>query len=132
MTRLFAAMSLVAVSALATSADAQLPFVTVAAGADLQAALNNARPGETLVLQPGATYVGNFVLPARSGDDNKVITIRTGGREAVPPGQRMTPQAAAGLAKIQSPDNMPALRTAAGARYWRVELVEFLPNRVGN
>jgi len=132
MTRTLAAISFVAASALATSADPQLPFVTVPAGGDLQMAINNARPGETLLLEPGAKYVGNFVLPARANNDTRPITIRSGGPEAVPGGQRMTPEAAAGLAKIQSPDVMPSLRTAAGARFWRVELVEFLSNRAGN
>jgi len=131
MNRSTASAAIVA-SALAISADAQFPIVAVPAGGDLQAALNAARPGETLALEPGATYVGNFVLPARSGNDTKPITIRTGGLEAVPEGQRITPQTASRLAKLRSPDNVPSLRTAAGARYWRVELLEFLPNRIGN
>lgn len=131
MTRSIASAAIVA-SALAISADAQFPIVAVPAGGNLQAALNAARPGETLVLDPGATYVGNFFLPARSGNDTKPITIRTAGPEALPEGQRITPQHASQLAKLQSPDNVPALRTAAGARYWRVELLEFLPNRIGN
>src|SRR5262249_47683510 len=39
----------------------------VNAGADLQAAINAAVPGDTLMLAPGASYVGNFVLPNKSG-----------------------------------------------------------------
>src|SRR5262249_52739363 len=41
--------------------------VTVNAGGDLQAAINNAQPGDTIVLQAGATFTGNFILPAKSG-----------------------------------------------------------------
>ena len=37
---------------------------TVPAGADLQNYINRARPGDVLMLEPGATYVGNFTLPA--------------------------------------------------------------------
>ena len=40
--------------------------VTVNAGGDLQAAINNAQPGDTIVLQAGATFTGNFVLPDKS------------------------------------------------------------------
>src|SRR5205085_10690078 len=38
--------------------------INVPAGGDLQAALNQARPGDQLVLQAGATFIGNYVLPA--------------------------------------------------------------------
>ena len=38
-------------------------------GGDLQAALNAAQPGDEVVLAAGATYVGNFVLPAEGGYD---------------------------------------------------------------
>ena len=41
--------------------------ITVNAGADLQAAINKALPGDTLLLAAGATFVGNFVLPVKSG-----------------------------------------------------------------
>ncbi|MGE5359790.1 MAG: hypothetical protein ACM3NQ_12305, partial [Bacteroidales bacterium] len=36
--------------------------ITVPAGGDLQAALDRAQPGDTVLLQPGATYTGNYVL----------------------------------------------------------------------
>lgn len=105
--------------------------VNVPAGGDLQAALNAARSGETVFLEPGATYTGNFVLRARGGSDTRPVIVRTGGEDAVPPGQRMTPDRAARLAKLQSPNGMPALATEPSARHWRVELVEFRANRGG-
>jgi hypothetical protein len=103
----------------------------VPAGGDLQAALNAARAGEIVFLEPGATYTGNFVLRARGGSDTRPVIIRTAGEDAVPPGERMTPERAARLAKLQSPNNMPALATEPSARHWRVELVEFRANRGG-
>jgi hypothetical protein len=106
--------------------------VTVSAGADLQVALNQARPGATILLERGATYVGNFVLPAATGDDDRIITIRTAGDQGLPaPGTRMTVEAAAPLAKLRSPNGSAALATAPGARGWRIELVEFQANRDG-
>ena len=41
--------------------------ITVAAGGNLQAALNSAQLGTTIVLQAGATYTGPFTLPAKTG-----------------------------------------------------------------
>ncbi|MGE0445037.1 MAG: putative Ig domain-containing protein [Vicinamibacterales bacterium] len=99
--------------------------IDVPAGGNLQAAINAAQPGDTIRLEPGATYVGNFVLPAHAG--GAYITIRTGGDDALlpPPGMRMTPAYAPYLARIVSPGVAPAIRLAAGAGYWRLELLEF-------
>jgi hypothetical protein len=113
------------------TATPDLSAVTLSARGDLQQALNAARPGDTILLEPGAVYVGNFVLPPRTGSDTRPTIVRTAGQDAVPEGQRMTPQAAATVAKIQSPDGTPALRTSRGARFWRLELLEFLPTRGG-
>jgi len=49
--------------------------IAVPAGGNLQQAIDAARPGDTITLDPGATYVGNFVLPVKQG--NQFITIRT-------------------------------------------------------
>jgi len=57
--------------------------IRVPAGGDLQDALNRARPGDTILLQRGATYVGNFVLPARD-EGGRVITLRTTGDAGFP------------------------------------------------
>jgi hypothetical protein len=104
--------------------------VTVPNGGDLQAALNNAQPGETILLDPGATFVGNFILPARTRDDDRVITVRTAGERGLPgEGERISPAAADSLAKIRSPNGLPALQTAPGARGWRIALIEFDANR---
>ena len=46
-------------------------------------------------------------------------------------GQRIRPQDASNLAKLSSPNALPALRTAAGARHWRLELLEFPASREG-
>src|SRR5207249_11187648 len=41
--------------------------INVGAGGDLQAALNVSQPGGTIILQAGATYTGDFTLPANAG-----------------------------------------------------------------
>jgi len=105
--------------------------VTVGAGGDLQDALNRARPGDTILLQRGTTYIGNFTLPAKEGGD-RPITLRTAGDDGFPAeGERMSPLAADALAKVRSANGASALVTAPGARNWRIALVEFLANRDG-
>jgi hypothetical protein len=102
--------------------------ITVRAGDDLQAALDAARPGDTLLLQPGATFVGNFVLRAREG--SQYITVRTAStdRRLPPAGDRVNPAHAPLLPKLRSPNSQPALRTEPGAHHWRLELLEFQSN----
>jgi hypothetical protein len=60
------------------------------------------------------------------------VTLRTAPSDADPDeGSRITPAAAAGLAKIVSPSSEAALRTAPGAHHWRVMLLEFPANKGG-
>jgi hypothetical protein len=46
----------------------QAATIYVPDGGDLQAALNAAQPGDTIPLAQGAEFVGNFVLPNKTGD----------------------------------------------------------------
>src|SRR5437879_5271955 len=41
--------------------------ITVRGGEDLQGVLDRAQPGDEVVLEAGATFTGNFVLPAKAG-----------------------------------------------------------------
>lgn len=98
--------------------------IQVAAGGDLQAALNTANPGDLVLLEAGATFTGNFVLPAKSGAD--WITIRSSASDGALPSQgtRITPAYAGTLPKILSPNSEPALHTAAGAHHYRLLALE--------
>ena len=100
--------------------------LSVNAGDDLQAALDAAQPGDTILLQPGATFTGNFVLPAKGG--SSYITIRSAADDSLlpGPGARMTPAFAGQLPKIRA-DRGPALATATAATYWRLQFLELLP-----
>jgi len=106
-------------------------MLNLPANGDLQEAVNSARPGDTIYLAAGATYTGNFVLRARGGSSTQPIVLRTAGADAVAPGTRMSPENAAGLAKLRSPNSSPALATEPQARGWRLELLEFLSNKDG-
>ncbi len=98
--------------------------ISVPAGGNLQTALNNAQPGDVILLAAGASYVGNFVLPAKA--TSGWITVRTAASDAALPasGVRMTPSYAAQLPKILTYNSAPAIATARGAANWRLLGVE--------
>jgi hypothetical protein len=97
---------------------------TVRRGDDLQTALNSAVAGDVLLLEAGAEFVGNFVLPVKSGNDP--IVVRSAVHDGLPaPGERIQPQHASLLARLRSPNTSPALRTAAGAHHWQLQYLEF-------
>jgi len=101
--------------------------VRVPAGANLQTAINNAQPGDELLLAPGATYTGQFYLPNK-GSSTQWIVIRTDVPDATIgyPGTRMTPSRAASakLAKIMGNSMFGAISTQLGASHYRFTGVE--------
>jgi hypothetical protein len=80
----------------------------VAAGANLQQALNNAHCGDTLLLQAGATFTGNYSLPAKACDAQHWIVIRTSAPDSALPGEgtRISP-CYAGLASLPGRPRFP-------------------------
>ncbi len=102
--------------------------VNVAAGRDLQGALNSAHCGDTIVLQAGATYKtpSGLVLPNKgpcTGTDADYITVTTSA--AVPAG-RIDPGAFAGsFAKLRSTSDQALLHAAAGAHHWKFIGLDF-------
>ncbi|MGE0448693.1 MAG: carbohydrate-binding protein [Vicinamibacterales bacterium] len=103
--------------------------ITVSESEDLQAAIDAAQPGDVILLQAGATFSGNFTLPPKTGDG--YVTIRTNIADPVPPGTRITPATAAGLAKIKSSNTYTALRTQPYAHHYVLQLLEFPANGGG-
>src|SRR6185369_13601656 len=59
-----------------------------AAGARLQRALDDARPGDALELEAGATYAGNFTLRAKPTSAGAWIVVRTSSAALPPAGTR--------------------------------------------
>ena len=102
--------------------------IVVRADDDLQAALDRAQPGDTLLLEPGATFTGNFVLHAKDGTRPIVVRSATDDRRLPGSNVRIGPEDAALLPKLKSANNQPALRTAPGARGWRLLALEFIGN----
>ena len=66
------------------------------------------------------------MLPTKNG--NRYTTLRTARSAGLPGAEgRIDPSHAGTLAKIQSPNGTPALRTAAGSHHWRLMLLEIGP-----
>ena len=91
----------------------------------LQAALDAARPGDTLTLQAGETYTGPFHLPKKDG--NGWIVIRTDDLRGLPePGERFDPARWHGLPKLVSA-SASVLIADSGAHHYRFVGLEIAP-----
>jgi hypothetical protein len=98
--------------------------LAVAAGGNLQAILDGARAGDTIVLPAGSTFRGPLTLPAIAGDG--WLEIRSTGADALPPGRRVTPADAPRMARIVGGEgSAAAVRAAAGAHHVRFVGIEF-------
>jgi hypothetical protein len=99
---------------------------TVNANGDFQSALNSAQPGDTIVLEVGSTYTGNFTLPNKPGSE--YVTVTSSALSSLPPdGVRVNPSFAHYMPKLVSPNDGPAVRAAAGAHHYRFVGIEFHP-----
>jgi hypothetical protein len=110
-----------------TSMTTQAATLSVPAGGDLQSAINEARGGDVIELQAGASFVGPFTLPVKSGES--YITVQSSHLAALPAeGERVTPADAQWMPKILSAGRgEPALRTAPSAHHFRFIGIEFAP-----
>jgi len=106
--------------------------ITVKSGGEFQTALDKAKPGDTIVLEAGATYKGSFTLPNKTGAE--FITIRSSANDSQLPAQnqRIDPaKHASVLPKLVSSSTDPVIKTAAGAHHYRFIGIEFGPTQGG-
>ncbi len=99
--------------------------IAVAAGGNFQEALNQAQPGDVITLQAGASFTGNFTLPAKTGSGWIIIRSSAPDSSLPPPGSRITPSHASALPKILTPNSAPALFADSGAHHYRLIGLEF-------
>jgi hypothetical protein len=101
----------VTVSSAMSDTPAPGAVISLNAGGDLQSALNSATCGDTIQLQEGATFTGQFTFPAKSCDDNHWIIVRTSAADSVLPaeGSRLTPC----YAGVSSLPGRPAFKCAS-------------------
>lgn len=92
--------------------------ITVKAGQDLQRALDSARPGDEVILEAGAAFNGNFVLPLKNGDS--FVTVRSSRAGELAEGRRVTPADAPRMARVATPNSAPALLAPPNSHHWRL------------
>jgi hypothetical protein len=100
--------------------------ITVNSGGNLQAALNTVNCGETILLQAGATFTGQFTFPKKSCDDAHWIIVRTSAEDSLlsPEGTRLTPC----FAGVSSLPGRPMLNCSSTKNV----LARLLMNQAGN
>ena len=99
--------------------------VQVPAGADLQAAVDKAEAGDTLVLQAGAVYTGPITLKPKRGDG--WITLESSDLKQLPQqGTRVSPKDADHMPKVEA-SYESVIRTAPGAGHYRLLGLEVRP-----
>ncbi|CAN5226218.1 hypothetical protein BH20ACI1_BH20ACI1_02370 [soil metagenome] len=101
--------------------------IIVNEGGDFQDALDRAKPGDTIILQADAKFVGAFTLPNKRG--NEFITIQSSELDKLPKdGIRVSPKDAVLMPKILSSGRgEPAVKTAPNAHNYRFIGIEFAP-----
>ncbi len=105
--------------------------VLVKRGGNLQAAIDNARYGDVIVLEAGATYAGPIVLPFKESppDSDQYITITTSNLNGIPAeNQRVDPSIhGQAMPKIVGPNTSVSIATAERAHHYKFVGVEFSP-----
>ena len=129
------------VCALACAAHAEAANRTVCRSGcqytSLQTAINDAVPGDVILLRAGETFTGNVILKAKSSSATQFITIRSDAPDSSFPGSttRLVPQGEAGanVARSALPrlvgfggtyKSTPVVRTAPGAHHYRLMFLE--------
>ncbi|MBV9226367.1 MAG: RICIN domain-containing protein [Acidobacteriaceae bacterium] len=96
----------------------------VAAGGDLQSALDQATGGDTITLAANAKFTGHFTLAVNNS--GQWITIQSSAMSNLPgAGQRVSPAQAQYMPKIVTPDENSTLVIPSGANFYRIQGVEF-------
>ena len=107
--------------------------ITVRKGGNFQSALDAAKPGDTIVLEAGATFRGAFKLPRKTGAE--FVTVRTSATDAqLPPADtRLDPvKYQSVMPKLQSDvKGEPTILAVDGAHHYRFIGVEFGPTIEG-
>ncbi len=104
---------------------------------NLQTAINEAVPGDTILLRAGETFVGNYTLKLKAGSSTAFITIKSDapGNTLPPDGVRVVPQGKPGantqrsaLARLigqgGSYKSVPIVRAEPGAHHYRLQFLE--------
>lgn len=104
---------------------------------NLQTAIDEAQPGDEILLRAGETYVGHFVLKAKDAGATAFITIRSdasdaslpaAGRRLVPEGKPGANTARAALARLVGRTGtyraIPVIQAELGAHHYRLQFLD--------
>jgi hypothetical protein len=107
--------------------------IVVKRGADFQAALDRAKPGDTITLEAGVVFSGTFKLPKKDG--REFITVRSSAKDdQLPPiDQRLDPTKYGSVLPKLRPNvkGEPTIGTNPGAHHYRFIGIEFEPTIAG-
>lgn len=106
--------------------------IEVPPGGNLQAAIDAAKPGDTIILQANADYVCDCTLPVKA--DTGFITIQSSRYAEIPVRQTLSQEPTAEvkqmMARVHSENVMsPAFRTFPGAHHYRFRGLEITGRR---
>jgi hypothetical protein len=96
---------------------------SVAAGGNVQSAIDAAKPGDVIELAAGATFTGPFTLPVKPGSE--YIHIRSSRHGDLPVDGRVGPEHAALMPKIVCPNASQAIVTRPGAHHFWLTGIQF-------
>jgi hypothetical protein len=129
---------LLTLSAVYASAATLRVCASSCAYSNVQLAINDAVPGDTILLRAGETFTGNFILRAKSSSSTAYITIRSDASDSVlpAPGVRLVPEgrpaanvSLSSLARIVglggAAKSTPVLRAEQGAHHYRLQFIRF-------
>jgi hypothetical protein len=102
-------------------------ILNVAAGGNLQAALDKAQLGDTIVLQAGATFRGPFKLPNKTTGSGWIYVVSSNLSNLPSSGIRVGPANATNMPKILAPNGLSAINTVANSHHFRFVGIEFAP-----
>jgi hypothetical protein len=102
---------------------------------NLQPAIDAAQPGDTILLRAGETFIGNYVLRAKSGTAEIVIrsdapstSLPTAGIRLVPAGRTGANTSLSALARLRGQGgtwkSTPVIRTENGAHHYRLQFLD--------
>jgi biofilm PGA synthesis N-glycosyltransferase PgaC len=99
--------------------------INVNAGGNLQAAIDDAQPGDVIALDPAGEYRGPFRLPRKDGDGWIVIT--TAAASKLPrPGSRVGPEHTSLMPRLRGLGRF-VITAAPGAHYYRLVGLDIAP-----
>ena len=98
--------------------------VKVPAGGDLQKAIDEAKPGDRIELEPGATYEGPFGLKRKDG--RQWIVITSASPKLPPAGRHVEPSHAPLMARLVA-SKASVIQAVPGAHHYRFVGLEIAP-----